>query len=504
MKYESLADPIHVSTPVGESLVVDQILRSCLVTIQGYDTRVDLILLDMVDSDVILGMDWLSPYHAVLDCYAKTVTLSIPGIPPVLWQGAYSHTLTGIIYFIRARRLVASGCLAYLAYVRDVSREGPSIDLVPVVREFADVFPTDLLGLPPNRDIDFVIDLEPDTRPISISPYRMAPAKLRELRHVVSKKGIMVDPAKIEAICDWARHTSVTEIRSFVGLARYYRCFVEGFSTITTPLTRLTRVDVPFVCAERLARIYIREVVHLHGVPASIISDRGSQFTSSFWMTFQEELGTRVHLSTTFYPQTNCQSERIIQILENMLRACEALDQVRVIHDRLRTAQSRHQSYADHRRRPLRFAVGDRVFLRVSPMKGAMRFERRGKLSPRYIGPFEILRAVGEVAYELALPPALSAIHPVFHVSMMRRYVPDESHVSIAILVRDVRQLRLRAFPVVKVRWRHHPVEEATWETEQEMREQFPSLFETLVFFFPKLIYLVKDALMELVSMVDV
>ncbi|WP_311768915.1 hypothetical protein, partial [Proteus mirabilis] len=88
MRSESLAEPIHVSTPVGESLVVDQILRSCLVTIQGCDTRVDLILLDMVDFDVILGIDWLSPYRAVLDCFSKTVTLAIPGIPPVVWQGS--------------------------------------------------------------------------------------------------------------------------------------------------------------------------------------------------------------------------------------------------------------------------------------------------------------------------------------------------------------------------------------------------------------------------------
>ncbi|WMV18623.1 hypothetical protein MTR67_012008 [Solanum verrucosum] len=121
--------------------------------------------------------------------------------------------------------------------------------------------------------------------------------------------------------------------------------------------------------------------------------------------------------------------------------------------------------------------------------------EMRGKHSPRYIGSFEILRTVGEVAYELALPQAFSAIHPVFHVSMLRRYVPDESHVlqydavelddrltfveePVAILARDVRRLHSRAIPIVKVRWRHRPVEEATWETEHEMRVQSPDLFE--------------------------
>ncbi|XP_015159715.1 uncharacterized protein [Solanum tuberosum] len=112
-----------------------------------------------------------------------------------------------------------------------------------------------------------------------------------------------------------------------------------------------------------------------------------------------------------------------------------------------------------------------------------MRFGRRGKVSPKYIGPFEILRTVGEITYELALPPAFSTIHPVFHDSMLWRYVPDESHVlqydadelddcftfveePVAILYRDVRRLRSRAIPVVKVRWRHRPVEEATWVNE--------------------------------------
>ena len=150
-----------------------------------------------------------------------------------------------------------------------------------------------------------------------------------------------------------------------------------------------------------------------------------------------------------------------------------------MIQDRLRTAQSRHQSYAKLRRRPLRFSVGDRVFLCVSPMKGVMRFGRRGKLNPRYIGPFVILRTVEEVAYELALHPAFSAIHPVFHVSMLSRYIPDESHVlqydavelddrltfveePVAILTRDVRKLRLRSIPIFNIRWRHRSVEEDT------------------------------------------
>ncbi|CAN4084926.1 unnamed protein product [Withania somnifera] len=150
----------------------------------------------------------------------------------------------------------------------------------------------------------------------------------------------------------------------------------------------------------------------------------------------------------------------------------DSLNRVRMIRDRPRAAQSRRKSYVDRRLRALEFGVGDKVFLRVSPMRGVMRFGRRGKLSPRFIGPYEILERVGDVAYRLALPPILSLVHPVFHVSMLRRYMADESHViredsvrldenlsfveePVKILAKEVRKLRSREIPVVKVRWSH-------------------------------------------------
>lgn len=102
---------------------------------------------------------------------------------------------------------------------------------------------------------------------------------------------------------------------------------------------------------------------------------------------------------------------------------------VRVIKDRLRTTKSRHQHYADWRHQPLRFLVGDRGFLRVLLMKGVMRFERWGNLNPRYIRSFHIHRIVWEVAFELPLPSSFSAIHSVFHISKLRRYIPDDSNV---------------------------------------------------------------------------
>ncbi|XP_070040939.1 uncharacterized protein [Nicotiana tomentosiformis] len=134
--------------------------------------------------------------------------------------------------------------------------------------------------------------------------------------------------------------------------------------------------------------------------------------------------------------------------------------------------------------------VGDKVLPRVSPMKGVIRFGKKGKLSPRFIGPFEILVRVGDVAYSLALPPSLAGVHPVFHVSMLRKYHEDNSHVldfstvqldenrtyeedPVAILDQQVRKLRSKNFSSVKVQWRDHPIEEATWESESDIQSSY-------------------------------
>ncbi|XP_019242010.1 PREDICTED: uncharacterized protein LOC109222055, partial [Nicotiana attenuata] len=160
--------------------------------------------------------------------------------------------------------------------------------------------------------------------------------------------------------------------------------------------------------------------------------------------------------------------------------------------------QSRQKSYADKRRRDLVFTIGDKVFLRVSPMKGVMRFGKRGKLNPRFIGPYEILDRVGAVAYRLALPPELSFIHPVFHISMLRKCISDSSQIieaptipldkklsyeeePMTIVDRQVRKLRSKEIMFVKVLWRNHTIEEATWEVEKDMQAKYPHLFQSTV-----------------------
>ena len=307
---------------------------------------------------------------------------------------------------------------------------------------------------------------------------------------------------------------------------------------------------------DKLAETFQKEIIRLHGTPVSIISDRDPRFTSRFWKGFQKAWGTSLNFSTAFHPQTDGQSERTIQTLEDMLRTCaiewsgnwddylclvefaynnswhasigmapfEALygrkcraptcwdevgeriiegpelvritnEKVDVAKEKLKEARSRQKSYADKGRKSKEFEPGEHVFLKVSPWKGVKRFGLKGKLSPRYIGPFQILERIGEVAYRIALPPALSNVHNVFHISVLRGYNYDPLHVvqyplhkikenlsyeveAEAILDYQERVMRRRTVPFVKVLWKGHSEREATWELEESIREKYPHLFK--------------------------
>ncbi|GJW50207.1 putative reverse transcriptase domain-containing protein [Tanacetum coccineum] len=277
---------------------------------------------------------------------------------------------------------------------------------------------------------------------------------------------------------------------------------------------------------EKLTRQYLKEVVSRHGVPVSII----------------------------FY-RDNGQSERTIQTLEDMLRACvmdfgkgwdrhlpliefsynnsyhtsikaapfealygrkcrspicwaevgdaqltgleivrETTEKIIQIKHRLQASRDQQRSYADKRRKPLEFQVGDKVMLKVSPWKGVIRFGKRGKLNPRYIGPFKILAKVGTVAYRLELPKKLSRVHSTFHVSNLKKCLSDEPlaipldeiHVDdklnfieepIEIMDREVKRLKQSRIPIVKVCWNSRRGPEYTWEREDQMQKKYPHLF---------------------------
>ncbi|TYK02180.1 ty3-gypsy retrotransposon protein [Cucumis melo var. makuwa] len=789
LELEPLHHVLSVSTPSRENMLSKEKVKACQIEIAGHVIEVTLLVLDMLDFDVILGMDWLAANHASIDCSRKEVAFNPPLMASFKFKGEGSRSLPKVISVMRASKLLSQGTWSILASMVDTSEVDVSLSSAPVVRDYPDVFPEELPGLPPQREIEFAIELEPGTVPISRAPYRMAPAELkvqlqelldkgfirpsvspwgapvlfvkkkdgsmrlcidyRELNkvtvknkyplprindlfdqlqeatvfskidlwsgyhqlrikdsyvpktaflsryghyefivmsfgltnaptvfmdlmnrvfrefldtfvivfiddiliyskteaeheghlrmvletlranklyakfskcefwlkqvsflgHVVSKAGVSVDLAKIEAVTSWPRPSTVREVRSFLGLAGYYRRFVENFSRKATPLTHLTRKRTPFVwsnayedsfqnlkqklvtapvltvpdgsgsfliysdaskkglgcvlmqqgkvvayasrqlksheqiypthnlelavvvfalkiwrqanvvadalcrkptlrqkiidaqsndpylvekrclaeagqavefsisfdggllferhlCVPSDSAVKTELLSEAHSSPFSIHPGlprtlRGftviwvvvdsltkpahfipgkSTYTASKWaqlyMSEIAAIGTRLDFSTTFHPQTDGQTEPLNQVLEDMLRAC-ALEfpvqstnkAIQKIRSCMQTAQNRQKSYADVRRKDLEFDVGDKVFLKVAPMKGVLRFERRGKLSPRFVGPFEILERIGPVAYRLALPPSLSAVQDVFYVSMLRKYVSDPSHV---------------------------------------------------------------------------
>jgi hypothetical protein len=173
----------------------------------------------------------------------------------------------------------------------------------------------------------------------------------------------------------------------------------------------------------------------------------------------------------------------------------EAEDKVKTIQTNLKAAQSRQKSYADIRRRPLQFQVGDFVYLRVSPTRGVQRFGVKGKLAPRYVGPFEILEICGSVAFHLQLPPQLAAIHAIFHVSQLRKCVkvpievidsqtieiePDLTYTEHPIRVLDTkeRSTRRETIRIFKIQWNRHTEGEATWETESYLQHNFPDFLQ--------------------------
>nr|GEW15349.1 putative reverse transcriptase domain-containing protein [Tanacetum cinerariifolium] len=242
-----------------------------------------------------------------------------------------------------------------------------------------------------------------------------------------------------------------------------------------------------------------------------------------FWQSMQSALGTQLDMSMAYHPETDGQSERTIQTLEDMLRAYvidfgkgwekhlplakvgdvqltgpkiihETTKKIVQIRQRLQDARDRQRSYANVRRKPLEFQVGDRVMLKVSPRKGVMRFKKQGKLNLQYVGSFKILKRIVPVAYTLELLKVLSNFHNTFYVSNLKKCLSDESLVipmkelrlndklnfleePIEIMDREVKQLRQSRIPIVKVRWNSKRGPEFTLEREDQIRAKYPHLF---------------------------
>ncbi|GJW67235.1 putative reverse transcriptase domain-containing protein [Tanacetum coccineum] len=307
----------------------------------------------------------------------------------------------------------------------------------------------------------------------------------------------------------------------------------QGYNTIWVIVDRLTKsvIFTPMKDTDpldKLARMYLKEVITRHEIPVSIICDRDPRFASNFWRSLQNALGTNLDMSTTYHPQTDGQSERTIQTLEDMLRACaidfgkgwvnhlplveffnsyhasikaapfealygrkcrspvcwtevgeaqilgpeliqETTEKIIQIKQRMQAARDRQKSYADLKRKPMEFQVGDKVMLKVSPWKGVVRFDKRGKLNPRYVGPFKVLEKVGECHANEPLAVLLDGLN-----------LDDKLHFveePLEIMGCEVKWLKRSRIPLVKVRWNSKRGPEFTWEREDQFKKKYPHLF---------------------------
>nr|GEW26848.1 putative reverse transcriptase domain-containing protein [Tanacetum cinerariifolium] len=308
----------------------------------------------------------------------------------------------------------------------------------------------------------------------------------------------------------------------------------SGNDTIWVVVDRLTKFSHFLPMKEthpmdKLARLYLKEVVKRHEILVLIIYDRDPRFTSNFWKAFQKAMGTRLDMSMAYHPETDGKSERTIQTLEDIYHAnikavpfealygrkcrspvCwaevgdaqligpelihETTKKIMQIKQRIQAARDCQKSYANVRHNPLEFQVGDRVMLKVSPWKGVVCFGKREKLNPRYIGPFKVLAKVGTVTYRLELPKQLSRVHSKFHVSNLKKCLSDEPlaisldevHIDeklcfieepVEVMDREVKRLKKSRIPIIKVRWNSRRGPEFTWEREDQFRKKYLHLF---------------------------
>ncbi|XP_071688749.1 uncharacterized protein [Rutidosis leptorrhynchoides] len=167
---------------MGSIEIIDSVFQNCRLEFNDCMFFANLFPMTMHDFDIILGMDWLSRHHANIDCYSKRILFGNHSIPDCVFNGDLPVKSIKVISALKAQKLISHGCVGYLASIQNLSIESPSLENIYVVQEFPDVFPDELQGLPPVREVEFSIDLIPGSQPISKAPYRMAPLELQELK----------------------------------------------------------------------------------------------------------------------------------------------------------------------------------------------------------------------------------------------------------------------------------------------------------------------------------
>nr|GEW46327.1 putative reverse transcriptase domain-containing protein [Tanacetum cinerariifolium] len=469
------------------------VLRGCTLGLLGHPFDIDLMPVELGSFDVIIGMDWLVKYHALIVCDEKVIR--IPYGDEVLIIRVFMDLMNRVCepYLDRFVIIFIDDILSYSKSKKE--HEGHLKLIMRLLKKeelYAKFSKCEFGGQRP------MIKLT--QKSVKFDWGEKAEAVFQLLKQKLCSVLILALPEGSENFMVHEKNNTTHDLelgavvfalkmwRHYLyELLSDYDCEIQYHlgkaNVVADALSRKERNDT----LEKLTRQYLTEVVSRHGVPVSIIFDRDGRLTSHFLKSLNEELGTRLDMSTSYHPKTDGQSERTIQTLEDMLRACvldfgkgwdkhlplvefsynnsyhtsikvalfealygrkcrspicwaevgdsqltgpeiihETIEKIVQIKSRIQAAHDHQKNYADVRRKPLEFQVGYKVMLKVSPWKGVIRFGKRGKLNPRYIEPFKIIANVGTVAYRLELPEQLSRVHSTFHVSKLKKCMADE------------------------------------------------------------------------------
>nr|GEX75021.1 hypothetical protein [Tanacetum cinerariifolium] len=598
----------NVEIADGRIIGLNTIMRDCTLNFLSHPFNIDLLPAELGSFDVIVGMDWLSRYNAVIACAEKLMRIPFGNeILTIHREGSNERNefRLNVISCSKAQEYMSKGCHVFLANITSTKDEDKSNG-----------------NIPSTRQVEFRIDLVPGAAPVARAPYRLAPSEMKELAdqlqeltdkgfirpssspwgapvmpfgltnapavfmdlmnrvcklyldnfvivfiddiliyskdekgHEEHLKGIHVDPAKIKSVKDWASPKSPTEIRQFLGLAGYYRRFIEGFLKMAKPMTKLTQKKVKFELGDKQEAAKEQESLRVRALVMTISLDlrkqilnaqtearkpeniknedvggidRDPRFASNFWRSLQNALGTRLDMSTAYHLETDGQSERTIQTLEDMLRAC-AIDfgkasnlwrslqnalgtrldmstayhlktdgqserTIQTLEDMLRACAidfgkgwvnhlplvefSYNNSYhASIKAAPFEALYGRKCrspvcWTEVGEAQKSYDDLKR-EVEPRYVGPFKVLERVGDVAYKLDLPEELTVPLDGLHVDDKLHFVEE----PVEIIDREVKQLKQSRIPLVKVRWNSKRGPEFTWEREDQFKQKYPHLF---------------------------
>nr|GEW02802.1 transposon Ty3-G Gag-Pol polyprotein [Tanacetum cinerariifolium] len=494
----------------GRVLSINTILRGCALNLVNPLFEIDLMPIELGTFDVIIAMDWLILHDAIIVCGKKEVHVPLKKRTLVV-KGTDRETSGG-----RASAPVA--CAPYRlapSKMKELAKQLQELSDKGFIRPSSSQWGALVLFVKKkDRSFRMCIDYR-ELNKLTIKNRYPLPRiddlfdqLLGFLGHMINSQGVYVDPAMVEAIKNWTVPKTPTEVRQFLRSAGYYRRFIEGFSLIAKPLTRLTQKNKTYEWGKEEEEAFqlLKDKLYSYGAVLmqreKVIAYASQQLRTheENYMTHDLELGTVVFALRLWrhylYGVEAAKMDRAIK-----LAAATGNSQMEMgkcdygLRDwTSKNPKSRQKSYADLERRLTEFEVGDKVMLKVSPWRGVIRFGKCRKLSLRFIGPFKVIERIRPVAYKLEFPDKLHRIHDTFHVSNLKRFfmnddvvipldevqLDDKLHFvgkSVEIMVREVKWHKQSQIPIVKVRWNSRRGSEFTWEHEDFIRRKYPHLF---------------------------